>query len=166
MVLKISVLALIVIIAFIAIITIKGIKELKTESLDKISFKEAMELTDLPVVTFYNKDKKLNFLLDTGSNESYINQSVIAELEHKVAFKHLNIIGSGGNNNSSLCCNFQISYRDKSYNEEFNILDLEEAFATIKSESGVQIHGILGNKFFEKYKYILDFNKLVAYSKK
>ena len=38
-----------------------------------MSFKEAMDLVELPVVTFYNGDKKLNFLLDTGSNMCVIN---------------------------------------------------------------------------------------------
>ena len=40
-----------------------------------ISFKEAMELVELPIITFYNKGQKLNFLLDTGSNDCIIDSS-------------------------------------------------------------------------------------------
>ena len=42
-----------------------------------MSFKEAMDLVELPVVTFLNGKEKLNFLLDTGSNISQINSSNI-----------------------------------------------------------------------------------------
>ena len=45
------------------------------------------------------------------------------------------------------------------------ISDLDKPFNNIKKESGVTIHGILGNNFFKKYKYVLDFDKLIAYSK-
>ena len=48
-----------------------------------MSFKEAMDLVELPVVTFYNGDKKLNFLLDTGSNISQINSSILPLLDYK-----------------------------------------------------------------------------------
>ena len=40
---------------------------------------------------------------------------------------------------------------------------LENAFSTIEQESGIKLHGILGNRFFEKYRYILDFKELIAY---
>ena len=41
----------------------------------KMSFKESMNLTELPIVTFYNGTNKLNFLLDTGSNLCVINSN-------------------------------------------------------------------------------------------
>ena len=58
-----------------------------------------------------------------------------------------------------------IYYKDQKFEEEFSITDLDGAFDIIKKENGVQIHGILGSKFFEKYKYILDFKELIAYIK-
>ena len=38
--------------------------------------------------------------------------------------------------------------------------------STMKKEYGVTIHGLLGTGFFQKYKYVLDFNEMVAYSLK
>ena len=32
-----------------------------------------------------------------------------------------------------------------------------------EKESGLKLHGIIGNRFFEKYKYVLDFKDLIAY---
>ena len=59
-----------------------------------------------------------------------------------------------------------VTYRNQKFIDRFYISDLNESFGAIKAETGVQIHGILGSKFFAKYKYILDFESLIAYSKK
>ena len=59
-----------------------------------------------------------------------------------------------------------VTYKSQKFIDRFYISDLDEAFGAIKAETGVQIHGILGSKFFAKYKYILDFDSLIAYSKK
>ena len=53
----------------------------------------------------------------------------------------------------------------KTFEVQLNINNMSEAFGFIKKESGVQIHGILGSLFFQKYKYILDFDSLKAYIK-
>ena len=46
----------------------------------KISFKESLDLVELPVITFMNNDKKLNLLIDSGSDISYLCNKVISEL--------------------------------------------------------------------------------------
>lgn len=132
-----------------------------------MSFKEAMDLAELPVVTFYNGDKKLNFLLDTGSNISQINSSVLPLLDHKkVEEKNMDVIGIEGNKVNTEFCEMTITYKGQEFVGEFCIHDLDDAFAIIKEESGVQVQGILGSLFFQKYKYVLDFENLIAYSKK
>lgn len=150
----------------IVLFIIISVRKYKINNKNKISFKESMDLTELPIVTFYSKDFKLNLLLDTGSNASYINKSLLPKIDYDpVLGKETDYMGADGNKILCKCCNINIIYKDKEYNEEFNIVDLDNAFSTIKKESGVQIHGILGNKFFEKYKYVIDFSELVAYMK-
>ena len=56
-------------------------------------------------------------------------------------------------------------YKRTSFKESFAVLDLTESFAQIKEENGVTLHGILGNTFFTKYGYILDFKELKFYTK-
>lgn len=129
----------------------------------KISFKEALDLTELPVITLMNNNKKLNFLLDTGSNISYINNSLLPLLDYEKIEKEMDIIGIEGNKMNSQFCKLSVSYKNQSFEEEFSTADLEKAFNIIKQESGVQIHGILGSKFFEKYKYVLNFKECAAY---
>ena len=51
------------------------------------------------------------------------------------------------------------------YSETFTIVDMSEAFTRLKEMHGVTIHGILGNSFFTKYDFTIDYNKLIAYGK-
>lgn len=162
MILEIVLIILLVLLLVIAVNTVEDVMK-KNDS--KISFKESMDLTELPIVTFYNGDKKLNFLLDTGSNVSHINSSIIHLLDHTKTDQKVDTIGMEGNKVSNDICKMTVCYRNQRFEEDFIISDLNNAFDIIKQEDGVQIHGILGSKFFEKYKYILDFSELIAYIK-
>ena len=57
-------------------------------------------------------------------------------------------------------------YNGIEYANDFMISNLDKPFNNIKSESGVTIHGILGNNFFTRNKSILDFEEMKAYFKK
>ena len=164
MVLKIIVILLAVILVAVIVNGIESYRRQKKK--ETMSFREAMDLTELPIVTFYNNDKKLNFLLDTGSDLSHINKSLLPSLKYKEIDESRNIISVGGNTQSLGCCDMTVTYKNQKFIDRFYISDLDEAFGVIKAETGVQIHGILGSKFFAKYKYILDFESLIAYSKK
>lgn len=135
-----------------------------------ISFKESLDLTELPIVTFYYDDVKrikLNFLLDTGSNLSHINKSVLSSINENYEEKEsVSVIGINGSPMKSSICNLDIKYKDLSFTEEFVVSDLDTVFSEVKKNTGVQIHGILGSKFFEKYKYIIDFKELIAHISK
>lgn len=156
----------VIIICFICILVlISYIADDSRKKKTKISFKESMDLTELPVITFYNKDQKLNFLLDTGSNISHLTSSILPSLEFDYINKEMPTIGMEGNKVTNKFCRMTVQYKNQKYEEEFSISNLDNAFNVVKQESGVQIHGILGSKFFEKYKYILDFSELIAYTK-
>lgn len=135
----------------------------KRKEQTKISFKEGLDLTELPIVTFRQGDKKLHFLLDTGSNISYINSEAIKDLEVEDLNASSNTVGVGGEDMETKHYNIKIGYKDQEFVEEFGALDLSAAFASIEAEGGIKLHGIIGNRFFEKYKYILDFRELIAY---
>lgn len=161
MVVIIIIICVIILIITAAIITgiLAGIKKKNSE----ISFREAMDLAELPVITFYNGDRKINFLLDTGSNISYLNKSIVSSLVVESTGEESNIIGIEGNKVNCKICKMIIRRKNQEFEEEFSIADLDKAFSIVKKESGVQIHGILGSRFFEKYKYVLDFKDYIAY---
>lgn len=142
-------------------------EDIKKSNRKKISFKEAIDLTELPVVTFISKGRKLNFLLDTGANNSILNESVANKMELKCEeFDGVETNTAGGNINLNKVTNLIIKFDDnREYDECFLISNMDDAFNNIKAETGVMIHGILGSNFFTRNKYIIDFDSLALYVK-
>lgn len=131
-----------------------------------MSFRETMDLIGLPIVTFRNNNRRFNFLLDTGASTSVINSTILSEIKYnKTEFKGT-VFGMEGNQVESPLIYIELTYKDKQYSDTFQCVDMTAAFDSVKQEYGVTIHGILSSHFFEKYKYILDFKDLIAYSKK
>ncbi len=130
-----------------------------------MSFQTSMDLAELPVVTFKQGKKKINFLLDTGSNNCVIDSSFLKKIEHKPLEGETSLTGMEGNAQKASLCVIKMSYKDKEYEYPYVVQDLSAAFGSIKKETGVTIHGMLGSKFFNEFKYVLDFDELIAYSK-
>lgn len=130
-----------------------------------ISFREAIDLTGLPVVTFNQGKNKLNFLLDTGASNSVINSSQLENIKHNMVEGELcELYGIEGNSQFVPCTIINFT-KDIEYSGEFQVIDMSVAFDNVKEETGVTIVGILGNDFFQKYKYVLDYDTMIAYSK-
>ena len=130
-----------------------------------MSFQNSMDLAELPVVTFHQKNTKINFLLDTGSNNCIIDSNFLSNIEHTPLDSKTNILGLEGNSQKARVCSITMSYKDRNYEFPYVIQDMSAAFSAIKKDTGVTIHGILGSKFFNEYKYVLDFKELIAYSR-
>lgn len=160
----------VIVIVILFLVTISIIYYIVRETNNKIdsymSFRESMDLTELPVVTFYQGDKKINFLLDTGSNNSLINAYCGLNINFEGIENETEIYGINGETIKAKGAEIEFSYKNFIFKYQFQICDLTKTFESIKKETGVTIHGILGNQFFKQYSYILDFEKLVAYSKK
>lgn len=158
-----------ILIAVLAVVSI-FLNELKSEKRNSISFMESLNLTGLPIVSFQNNGKFFNFLLDTGSNVEIINKSIVSELklsESKLSDNDENtIFGLDGIERNAKTVTIPLSYKDTNLTVKCFCLDMNQTFGKIKNETGVQIHGILGSKFFKDNKYILNFDELIAYSKK
>lgn len=131
-----------------------------------MSFKESLDLAELPVVTFYQGKQKINFLLDTGSNNCIIDSNFLPNIEHTKLNLETSLYGLEGNAQRTSVCTLKMSYKDIEYEYPYVIQDMSEAFGSIKKETGVTINGILGSKFFNDYKYVLDFDEQIAYTKK
>ena len=140
-------------------------EDIKKSARKKISFKEALDLVELPVVTFICGNKKLNLLIDTGANNSILNESVAKSMKLKCQdIEGIDTNTAGGNISLNKAVNINIKYDDKRvYNEDFLLSNMDEVFESIKEESGVMIHGILGSNFFIKHKYIIDYDSLALY---
>lgn len=132
----------------------------------EMSFGEALDLTGLPIVTFTQGEHKLNFLLDSGANKSVINSDHLKALRHTSTGEKCTVFGMEGNSVETYFTTIPFTYKNRSYTEEFQVVDLNSAITQVKVESGVNFIGIIGNSFLQKYKYVLDFDENKAYTKK
>ncbi len=137
------------------------------KKLKRLSFKESMDLLGMPVITFRCGNRKLNFLLDTGSNISHVIPSVVEGLNcETMKDGHYSVQGIAGSANVDKTCILELTYLDKAYPATMYVSEhLVEVFSDMKKSSGCNIHGLLGSDFFNNYKYVLDFNSLTAYAK-
>lgn len=147
------------------VFSIFSYRELKKQKKSTMSIKESMDLVNLPVVTFENNGNKYNFIVDTGANDSIINEScediVVTPNDAKNTVQ-----GIIGDNKKCHTVIIEFSYKNAKFETIFNVVDLKELFNTIKRDYGVTIHGILGTNFLDKYNYIIDFKDYVIYRRK
>lgn len=155
---------ILLIIISIIIISV-AIKRHITKGHSTVSFQEAMDLVDLPIITVQNNNIKINLLLDTGSNFSYISPGVLNSLKYDEIDLTNTTVGFGGSSTHSKGCNMEIKYKKLTFEDTFIIMQSDDVFTAIKQECGVQVHGILGSKFFDRYSYVIDFSDLTAYIK-
>lgn len=132
----------------------------------KISIKESIDLIQVPIVTFYEGDTKLNFILDTGSSHSHISEQAAGLLIGTPVETDYSYVTCTGSDNVSKEIDSVLTYKNKTFKATLYInKGLDDSFANMKKENKVQVHGILGSDFLKKYKYILDFADLTAYHK-
>lgn len=132
----------------------------------EMDFKAAFDLTGLPIVTFQQGETKLNFLLDTGSDNSLINTEVLKDLVYTKLNNTSSVKGLDGIKHTTSNCRMVITYNGVDFLNYFMIHDLSNAIQAVKSNYGVTIHGILGGLFFKRYKSILNYEELKAYLEK
>ena len=144
-------------------------KHNKTISLFSVSFKQGFTSPNLPIATFYQGDKEINFILDSGSDNNLINSSCLDQFKHAMHEKNesttFRLSGVGGTQETSMCT-LSFGCEEESYTANFLVTNLKDTFDGLKREHGIPIHGILGAKFLVQHNIILDFNKLEAYNKK
>lgn len=154
-----------VLIIVITILLIKWVVYLvNVRKYNKISFKKSIYNINLPIITFYNNKRKLNFILDTGANQSVINERELNSCSYKKILdtqKTMNISGDTHIVEYMIYMNLQ----DKAnmYDEKFQVSNLSKAFDILGKVYKMPIHGILGNTFFIKNKAILNFDSMEVY---
>lgn len=133
--------------------------------IDVVSFRDGLKLTGLPIICLNQGDKVFNFILDTGSDVSVIAKHVLKDIRHQKLDASGTLYGLEGNKVKVEVCSINLEYNTTNFTTDFLVRDLKDAFDHIKKDHGVTVHGMLGSRFFNKYKYIIDFNELIAYSK-
>lgn len=130
-----------------------------------ISFKRGFELTGLPIITLFQGDKRLNLLIDTGSNNCVIDKSVLSGIEYSPSEDKTNIYGLERASQTADRCRISTSYQGQQFEFDYTICDISGLISNIKEATGVRLHGILGCNFLYAFDFVLDFEHLLAYSK-
>ena len=132
-----------------------------------ISIRQGFTSPNLPIATFYQGDKEIVFLLDSGSDRNVFNKEALDALGLEYEIKENEVTklhGVGGEQNVETCI-MSFGTEDEKFTAEFLVTDIA-AFNMIKQETLVQIHGILGNPFLKENNVVLDYSSLSAYSRK
>lgn len=132
---------------------------------EKMSFSDSFKLTGQPIVIFNQGKKTFNFLLDSGSTDCIIDSNVLDKIEHEKINAVTTLSGMDGIDHEVPYCKITLYFNDRGYEYAYLINDMGKIFKSIKEATGVTLHGILGTKFFNEFKYVLDFDELIAYSK-
>lgn len=70
------------------------------------------------------------------------------------------VMGIDGDKKETMQIEANLSFGGQDSKALFSVIDTDKAVAQIQSETGIQIHGILGIPFLIDNKWILDFNNL------
>lgn len=138
----------------------------KNKSLLSFSFSQGFTSPNIPIATFKQGDKELNFIIDTGSDDNVINRESLKEIDHQMIEHNGTLAGVGGVFNVE-ACNISFQQQDETFTTKFLIADhLQQAFDDIRKAHAIPLHGMLGSKFLMQNNIVLDFNNMVAYNKK
>lgn len=140
----------------------------KEDNKNSISFMETFNLTEMPIVTLLAGDTKINFLLDTGSSKSFISHNSSSLVTGTEVVCGMSVTSAQGT--EDMTCKVietVLTYKDRDYDVRLFVnKGLDVSFSDLKTQKGIVLHGILGADFLDKYSYVMDFEKYLAYPKK
>lgn len=120
-----------------------------------------IEKVGLPLIVTSSKPN-LCFLIDTGATHNVIFSFVLESIKDSVSFVDSSntIMGIEGNSTDVPQIEIDLDFQGNKSKSIFSILDANNAISKIQTESGIQIHGILGIPFLIQNEWILDFKQL------
>ena len=124
--------------------------------------------TGLPLIAVEMNDKNFCFLLDTGATLNLLDKRVYDYFykdKHNPAKESTKIsnFGIDGIETEAPRVEQIFKFENGLFKTKFTIFDTSAAFNKVEEESGIQIHGILGNEFLLVNEWILDYQNLVIY---
>ena len=137
---------------------------MKKQKKQQFNLKEFLERANVPAVPIWINGNEYVVLIDTGSDVSYLDSSVLNEVP-KILLGHQEEIIGGTSIKDKGSAVYQVEFAcgDREFKEEFTENDFGHIFGFIEKSHGIKLCGILGTKFLIEHKCILDFDKLVFY---
>ncbi|HJG14284.1 MAG TPA: retroviral-like aspartic protease [Bacteroides xylanisolvens] len=127
----------------------------------KYSLSHGLTSIGLPTIPVEVNNKKLCFILDTGSTCSLIDSTVVEYFKDIIELVgDYYISGIEGTKHKVDMITLPFNFEGQIYKPKFCVRPLLDAFKSIEDESGIQVHGLIGTDFLLKNKWIIDFNEL------
>lgn len=127
-----------------------------------MSFKDVFKRTQEPGIVMYNNGKPFVFIVDTGSSHCVLDKRILSELSYTKLGNAGTLYGVDGNKINTELVMLELSKDNHNMMDSFQVLDMP-AFDNIKAESmkgggePVEIAGIIGNSFLNKYGFIISY---------
>lgn len=129
-------------------------------TVDAVSFEDSFNKVGLPVIQFFNDNYPLNFLVDTGSDNNFIDENIMEYLHYTETDEKRGVLCASGET-SSRAVFLTINDTEDCITEKFYTLDMK----SMNEEHSMNINGILGSKFCSDAGLVLDFSNKVIYAK-
>ena len=121
--------------------------------------------TGLPLIVAKIFGNDICLMLDTGSNRNIIDHRIYDHFKDRLKQSETSDeVCTLNGTATGMIVDVPFCFEDHNYHEPFLCTEAYETFDKINEESGIQIHGILGNHFFLKHGWILDFDKVTVYN--
>lgn len=108
------------------------------------------------------KEPYLNLLIDTGANLNLIFTTVLQNHFPNVSLinsdKSISGVGEGIKSQSKI--RIDLYFEPTPTNVTFHVCEELTGCKDTFKETGIQLHGIFGNEFLRKHKWIMDFSKM------
>ncbi len=124
--------------------------------------------SNMPIIEVLIDKKKCKFLLDSGANINVLDKNIFEKIDNNKIMKTPSegfTTASGGLESKVFRAEIKFKLEQQIFNEIFEIIDMSAPFGTIKDKDNIELHGILGTGFFQKYQWTIDFENLVVWVK-
>ena len=150
---------------------VQGITKVKQKTMNNnksflsFSFSKGFVSPNIPIATFYQDGKELNFIIDTGSDDNVISEEALEGIKYEKLEHQGTLAGVGGVYDVE-ACKISFQHDNETFTTTFLISPtLKDAFENIREAHAIHLHGMIGSKFLISNNIVLDFNKLEAHSK-
>lgn len=126
-----------------------------------IPIRYSIDKCGLPIIVS-SSTPHLCFLVDTGASHNIIFSYVLQSLQLGQAdvSNSQSIMGIDGSINQAHQIELSITFENETIKSTYSVLYASKAISLLQTESGIQIHGILGIPFLTQNEWILDFKHL------
>ena len=132
----------------------------------KFPLNYGLSKTGLPLIVVNIFEQNICLMLDTGSNRNIIDYRIYDHFKDRLTSSETSSeVFTLNGTAAGITIDVPFNFESQDYQEPFMCTEQTDAFDKIYDESGIQIHGILGNNFFLKHGWVLDFEKIEVYKR-